>query len=200
MKYLELRSLGIVAALVVLGYVDLQEGDPPSDQAARTGQSAQTEKSSLPPQKTASVPAGTKIDIRVEENIRIDKNATGGLFTATLRGPLIFANNLLAPSRCRIIGQLTGMSTAGRASEVTVALRKLEVDGKEYEIDTLPVKLTVSSRKGPDQPGGTASAETIGALTGIESSPPHVVIGIGSRVMFTLASPLELPVIRKLGR
>src|SRR6185369_856358 len=85
--------------------------------------------------ETITVPAGTKLRIRLEEPISTERNSPGDIFRASLDGPLAVKGKLLAPSRSAVTGQLTQVSgssgrVAGGAS-LTLALRTLMVDGKE---------------------------------------------------------------------
>jgi len=129
---------------------------------------------------TVHIPAGTRINIRLEEDIRTrpEKDISGDGFTAVLYGPLIVGTNFLAPSRSKIIGQLTqatGHDGAEAHGQLRMVLRKLLVNGKEYDIATDPVFLDL----------------------GIQGSP--IVYGPESQFTFTLSDPLELPVIRSMG-
>ena len=139
--------------------------------------------------ETAIVPAGTRIDIRLQETISTEKNLPGDHFTASLRGPLIADVKFLAPSRC------TG------SAKLTMVLRKLVVAGKEYDLETKPLTLAVHSTKKEEAVviARSAAAETIGAITGITARDTDAVIGPESRFTFTLSGPLELPVIRMMG-
>ena len=154
--------------------------------------------------ETAIVPAGTRIDIRLQETISTEKNLPGDHFTASLRGPLIADVKFLAPSRCKIIGQLINVEEPGQvkgSAKLTMVLRKLVVAGKEYDLETKPLTLAVHSTKKEEAVviARSAAAETIGAITGITARDTDAVIGPESRFTFTLSGPLELPVIRMMG-
>ena len=155
--------------------------------------------------ETAILPAGTRIDIRLQETISTEYNSPGDHFTASLRGPLIADVKLLAPSRCEIIGQLIDVEEPGQvkgSAKLTMVLRKLVVDGKEYDLATEPLTLAAHSTKKEEAAviaGSRATEETIGAITGITARDKDAVIGPESRFTFTLSGPLELPVIRMMG-
>jgi len=132
-----------------------------------------------PRSDTAHVPAGTSIHIRLKEAIRTEGEVPEERFTAVLYGPLIVGNRFLAPSRSKIIGQLTEGRGPNGAEGHALVLRKLLVNGREYDLITEPVTL-VSTGRGLPITGNIHTLET--------------------QFTFRLSSPLELPVIRMLER
>ena len=168
----------------------------------------------LPSPETATVPAGTRMDIRLQDTISSEKSSPGDRFTASLRGPLIADAQLLAPSRCKLIGQIIQVERSDGvegSSKLTVVLEKLTVNGKEYNLETQPLTLVARSTKTKDAAGigrRRAAGKTIGAITGKAKSAAigagfteerPVSYGPETRFTFTLSRPLELPVIRKMG-
>ena len=155
--------------------------------------------------ETAILPAGTRIDIRLQETISTEKTLPGDHFTASLRGPLIADVKYLAPSRCKIIGQLINVEEPGQvkgSAKLTMVLRKLVVAGKEYDLETEPITLAAHGTKKEEAAviaGSRATEETIGAITGINDTEKATVIGTESQFTFTLSGPLEMLVIRTMG-
>jgi len=131
---------------------------------------------SQPPQswmlkpETATLPTGTKIYVRLEQAIHSEQNSAGDHFTASLAGTLAIDDKVLAPSRSKVIGQLTDVKESGRVkgfAQLTMVLQTLIVEGKEYN------------------------------LLATKGAP--VAYGPESWFTFTLSSPLELHVLRKIG-
>lgn len=217
MKHLKRITMGCgIAAIAFLScaWVGRQIGGISSNARAADQQS-------FPPQftlqrgsETALVPAGTRINIRLKEPTGPEKHSAGDRFTASLYGPLIVGSKFLAPSRCKIIGQWTQMDEAGRSiggARWTLVLRKLIVNGKEYDLDTEPLELAAvtsnekevaviaaSAASGAVNRVDVGGALTTGHMTATKRVPeadkPE------ARLTFNLSSPLELPVIRTMGR
>lgn len=132
---------------------------------------------------TAYVPAGTRINIRLKETIRTEEAIAGDRFTAVLYGPLIVGAQFLAPSRSKIMGQLTharGPGTLGGPAQLAMVLQSLLVNGKGYNLATDPVALARAGRRQPIQRDQEA-------------------FGPEAQFTFMLSQPLELPVIRTMG-
>ena len=164
--------------------------------------------------ETALVPAGTRINIRLEKPSSREKRSAGDRFTASLYGPLIVDGKLLASSRCQVIGQWTQGEESSRVnggSRSTAVLRKLVVNGNEYDIDTEPLELaefTAQKRVAAEIAGGAAAGAVIGgASVGGDSTTAYrkTIKRITEAHepeawwTFTLSSPAELPVIRTMG-
>ncbi|OFV96474.1 MAG: hypothetical protein A3F68_06120 [Acidobacteria bacterium RIFCSPLOWO2_12_FULL_54_10] len=176
--------------------------------------------------ETATIPSGTTIQIRLEEAISTEKNYSGDRFTASLNGPLIIDGNYVAPSRSQVIGQLIDVEPSGRVegrARMTLELRKLIIDNSEYEIATEPKTLVAKSTKKKDAKiiaGSAALGAAIGAIAGggkgaaigagvgggsgtgyvLATKGDPVAYGSEAKFTFTLAQPLELPVIRKMDK
>ncbi len=175
--------------------------------------------------ETVTAPAGTKIYIRLEQAIHSERNSPGDQFTASLNGPLVMDGKVLAPSRSKVIGRLTDVKPSGRVegrARVTMVLAKLMVDGTDYDLETQPLTLVARSTQKKDAAviaGGAAAGAVIGAITGggkgaaigagvgagsgtgyvLATKGAPVAYGPESRFSFTLSSPVELPVLRKIG-
>ena len=172
----------------------------------------------------ATVPSGTKIAIRLEEAVGTEKNLSGNHFAASLAAPLWIDNQLLAHSRTKVIGQLIQVRKSGRVegqASLTMVLRKLIINGKEYVLETEPITLVAQSTKKKDAAviaGGAAAGAVIGAIAGggnaaaigagigggsgtgyvLSTKGEPVAYGPESMFTFTLSRPITLPVIRKL--
>ena len=151
--------------------------------------------------ETATVPAGTRIQIRLEEAIDPERKLSGERFDASLYGPLWIDGKFLAPSRSKVIGQLIEVKPgrAIRHSSLTIVLRELILNRQEYRFETLP--LTIGATADPNV--GAAVGSAIGSAIGVEprqftmASP--IANGSQSLLTLTLSLPVELPVIRRVG-
>ena len=176
-------------------------------------------------QEAVTVPTGTRIHIRLENAVSTKSNSSGDRFSATLDGPLTVDDKVLAPSRSKIVGQLTQVTQSGRIkgrARMTMVLRKMVVDNKEYDLSTRPLTLVAPSTKKRDAlliAGSSAFGAIIGALAGagkgaaigagigggsgtgfvLATRGKPVAYGPEARFTFTLAEPMQLPAHSKAG-
>ena len=169
------------------------------------------------------VPADTKIPIRLEQAISTERNSPGDSFTASLDAPLMVDGKVVAPSHSRVEGQIIQVKESGRVegrASMTLVLRKLVVDNKEYDLDTLPITRVAQSTKKKDAAiigGGAAAGAIIGALAGggkgaaigagvgggsgtgyvLATKGAPVAYGPEARFTFFLSKPVELPVYKQ---
>jgi hypothetical protein len=167
-----------------------------------------------------TLPVETKIAIRLKQGISTEKNSAGDAFTGWLDGPLTIDGKTVAPARSKVTGKLTQVKDAGRVeglASLTMVLHTIEVDGEEYDLETLPLSRVARATKKKDAAiiGGSAAAgavigaiagggkgAAIGAGVGGGSGTGYVLATKGepvefspeTRLTFYLSEPLELPV------
>jgi hypothetical protein len=172
---------------------------------------------------TASVPAETKINIRLENAIDSEKNSSGDRFTASLDGSLMSNGKVLAPSHSIVSGRLSNVKESGRVkgrASITMVLDKLTIDGTTYDLHTHALTLVARSTVKKDSKviaGGAAAGALIGALAGggkgaaigagvgggsgtgyvLATKGAPVRYGPETRFTFRLSQAVELPVIGK---
>ena len=172
--------------------------------------------------ETETIEAGTKIHIRLVDSVSSERDTTGKNFAATLDRPLMVNGKVLAPAGSTVVGQLTNVKDAGRVSgraSLTMALRKLVVNDKEYDLKTPPLTFVARSTKKKDAAiiaGSSAVGAAIGAIAGggkgaaigagvaggsgtgyvLATKGEPVAYGPEARLTFTLSEQLVLPVLR----
>ena len=173
-----------------------------------------TSPSTVASREMATLPAGTKLAIRLINPISPERNPSEVGFTAELYGPLIVDNNYLARSRSEILGQIERPKASGPLVEhgdLIMVLQKLIVDGYEYDLETEPVLLV--SEGSADRPVEDAGAndgadELMLTILGrnlrtdrpLTATYDHgLAYRFAPQLTFTLSSPAELPVIRRMG-
>ena len=229
MKHWKLIGAGAgIAATALLSFALLGRRDPTA--AANDAASATPQKKpflsrlSLRPEMIM-VPADTKIPIRLEQAISTERNSPGDSFTASLNAPLMVDGKVVAPSHSRVEGQIIQVKESGRVegrASMTLVLRKLVVDNKEYDLDTLPITRVARSTKKKDATiigGGAAAGAIIGAIAGggkgaaigagvgggsgtgyvLATKGAPVAYGPEARFTFFLSKPVELPVYKQSG-
>ena len=170
--------------------------------------------------ETVVIPAGTRIQIRLDHGINTAKNSPGDDFTASLNGPIMIDGKLVAPSGSKVIGELTQVKESGRVegrASLTMELREIVVEGEAYDLNTKPLTLVAPGTKKKDAAiiaGGAAAGAVIGAIAGggkgaaigagvgggagsgyvLSTKGKEVAYGPEARFTFTLTEPVELPV------
>jgi hypothetical protein len=166
------------------------------------------------------VPAGTKIEVRLDHGISTDKNSPGDSIAASLNAPLVIDGKTLAPVGSKVIGQLTSVKESGRIrgrANLTMVLQELQVGENQYELSTNPITLVAPGTKKRDAEiiGGSAAAgSAIGAIAGggvgaaigagigagsgsgvvLATKGKDLSYGPEARFTFTLSEPIRLPV------
>ena len=225
-QHWKLLAASGIAATALLSYSLIGRRDSSVSADGAAGNAAQKGSflSKLPWQpEMVTVPTDTKIPIRLGQSIHSEKNSPGDSFTAFLDGPLTVEGKMVAPSHSKVIGQLIHAKESGRIqgrASLTMVLRKLIVDGKEYEIATVPMTRIAPSTKKKDAAiiaGGAAAGAVIGAIAGggkgaaigagvgggsgtgyvLATKGAPVVYGPETRFVFVLSEPMTLPVYKQ---
>ncbi len=111
-----------------------------------------------------TVPAGTRILIRMVDSIDTTKQTKGYRFTATLETNLQAEDTVVAPRGTTLYGRLVGASSAGRmsgSSELTLELTDIVINGTAY-----PLLTSTYEVKGKGEGGNTAKKVVGGAGLG----------------------------------
>ena len=224
MKHWKLIGAGAgIAAAAALSFSLLKPGDPSASEDSASPNPPENKslfsRFSREPERV-TLPANAKLPIRLEHAISSEKNSSGDSFTGWLDGPLTVDGKVVAPSHSKIIGRLAQVKDSGRVEGVaslTMVLEKLVVDGKEYDLETLPVTRVARRTRKKDAAiiGGSAAAgAVIGAIAGggkgaaigagvgggsgtgyvLATKGEPVAYGPEARFTFFLSQPLEMPV------
>jgi hypothetical protein len=136
-----------------------------------------------PPQSQITVPAGTRILVRMVDSIDSTKNKAGDKFTATLETNLMAVDKVAAPKGATVYGRLASASSAGRmsgSSQLTLELTDIVIRGTAY-----PVLTSSYEVKGKGEGGSTAKKVVGGAglgalIGGIAGGGKGAAIGAAS--------------------
>jgi hypothetical protein len=136
-----------------------------------------------PPQSKVTVPAGTRILVRMVNSIDSTKNKAGDKFTATLETNLMAVDTVVVPKGATVYGRLSSASSAGRmsgSSQLTLELTDIVIRGTAYPILTSNYEV-----KGKGEGGNTAKKVVGGAglgalIGGIAGGGKGAAIGAAS--------------------
>ncbi len=126
----------------------------------------------VPNEVKMTVPAGTEMSVRVNDEISSEKVAAGDNFTATLDSPVYVGENIVIPARADVQGRVVEVKSAGKfagRSELILKLTRLSYNGRSYNIDTNTWEKYGSSRgknTAAKVGGGAAIGAVIGAIAG----------------------------------
>lgn len=193
---LALTSLWLLPAHRVSG----QDTPPP--------QTSQDQPSSSNAPDTITLPEGTVISVRIADKINSSHNQAGDIFTGTVDPSVLVDNRVVIPrgteAHLLMVKDKKGGRLHGNA-EVQVELISLVIDGKKIDADSDVVKKkkgALSTKATAEiKPGAVGAAEVgasvnpigavaMGGIAVLKSA--KVEMKPGSRIPFTLASPLTL--------
>jgi hypothetical protein len=123
-------------------------------------------------EKTVTVPAGTRILIRMGNSIDSSKQKAGYRFTASLETNLQANNMVVAPRGSTVYGRLASASSAGRtsgSSDLGLELTDILINGTSYPLLTNTYKIQGSgegSKTAKKTVGGAGLGALVGGLAG----------------------------------
>lgn len=133
-----IRSLSVYAVSLVLAL-----SAAPLDAFAGAAARATTATYAAPalPQSTkkVTVPAGTRILVRMIDNIDSKTQVTGSRFSASLETSIQVDDIIVAPRGTKVYGQLVNAKSAGKmsgSSELALELTDIVINGKSYPLLT----------------------------------------------------------------
>jgi hypothetical protein len=135
------------------------------------------------PRSTISIPAGTVLDVRLEETLDTKRNRPGDRFTATLMRPIVLDGRTVIPKGTPFTGHLTESKASGRfkgRALMSLNLDSFELNGRRHEIRTTHVGRESGGHKKRNWVligGGSGVGSAIGAIAG---GPAGALIGAGA--------------------
>ena len=131
----------------------------------------------------AVLPKGTSIHVRLTDSIRVDFHRAGGSFNGVLDRAIKIDDQVLAPEKSRVIGQVTKLAAADKADDtiqIELVLRKLQIGGQTIPLETETLEFTV--------PRGTEALAIYREL----AVDPDVIYRPATRLTFKLSKPVRL--------
>jgi hypothetical protein len=213
---------GIIWAATILSMLALGNHCSTATAFTATLPDTSTAAAASSPQNTKriTVPAGTRILIRMIDSVDSSKQKAGYRFTATLETNLQAEDVVVAPRGTTVYGHLASASSAGKmkgSSQLTLELTDIVINGTAY-----PLLTSTYEVKGKGEGGNTAKkviggaglgaliggiagggkGAGIGALVGVAGGTAiaaskkgeQLVIPSESLLEFRLEQPVALPV------
>jgi hypothetical protein len=120
----------------------------------------------------ANLPAGTRVSVRVSENLSSETAKVGDRFHGVLAAPVVVNGRTMFPQGAEVAGQVTAVKRSGRLSspgELTLALRTIRSGGRTYAVAANPFLIKGESHTKSNVTkigGGTAIGALLGGIFG----------------------------------
>jgi hypothetical protein len=165
----------------------------PAEQATRpaeaTPQSPQTASAAPAPAKlrTLSVPAGTRLRVRMADSLDARRSAVDDRFAAMLEAPLVIEGVTIAPAGSKVYGKVAEAKIAGpMGSQLKLELTELMISGQTLEILTGTHQLVEAAAANADPAKPAPAAEA--------PAPAADRIPGGTVLEFRLLQPFQVGV------
>jgi outer membrane lipoprotein SlyB len=158
-------STAAILVGMVITYPHLGEG---SRTAERSALLSMTANSAAQSKKKITVPAGTRILIRMIDSIDSSKQKTGYRFRASLESNLQAEDVVVAPRGNMVYGRLAQASSAGKmsgSSQLTLELTEIVINGTAYPLLTSTYEIK-GKGEGKKTAGKVVGGAGLGALIG----------------------------------
>lgn len=134
-------------------------------------------------QRKITVPAGTRILVRMVDSVDSSKQQVGYRFTANLETNLQVDNTVVAPRGTTLYGRLANAKSAGRMSggaELTLELTDIVINGTAYPLLTSTYEMR-SQGQGSNTAKKVVGGAGLGALIGgLAGGGKGAAIGLGA--------------------
>jgi outer membrane lipoprotein SlyB len=158
-------STAAILVGMVITYPHLGEG---SRTAERSALLSMTANSAAQSKTKITVPAGTRILIRMIDSIDSSKQKTGYRFKASLESNLQAEDVVVAPRGNMVYGRLAQASSAGKmsgSSQLTLELTEIVINGTAYPLLTSTYEIK-GKGEGKKTAGKVVGGAGLGALIG----------------------------------
>jgi hypothetical protein len=122
--------------------------------------------------KPITIPAGTKLNIRLVQGIDVDASAAGQTFKATIDDPVMMGGSIVIPRGATAVVQAAKVEQSGKmkgSDKITLKLNSISFGGKAYPITTEYVESKGSGegkKTGRKVAGGAGLGAIVGGIAG----------------------------------
>jgi hypothetical protein len=166
-------KISFVAGVLTLALAGCQKTEPGTAADSSSPSSSQASAPSAPPAPVAvRVPAGTTLEVRVDQALSTERNREGDKFRATLEVPVAIEGREVLPRGARVAGHVTTSRPSGRLegrAVIGITLDSVDRNGQAVPISTsLDTKTSEAHKKRNIEliGGGAAAGALIGGLLG----------------------------------
>jgi hypothetical protein len=93
----------------------------------------------VPPPQKVTIPAGTQLNVRLNEELSSEKAQVGDVFHGSISSPITINDQTVIPNTADIEGRVVDVKSAGRfagQSDLVLQLTRLQMNGKSYNLQT----------------------------------------------------------------
>ena len=113
-------------------------------------------------QQTVTVPAGSRLMVKMADGVDSEQNQVGDRFRGTLEANLMAGNTVVAPKGTTVFGRLLTAESAGRSGgRLEFDLTDIVINGQTYSLSTGSNEV-----QGATSSGGTGTGARTGAAVG----------------------------------
>lgn len=144
----------------------------PADSSSGSGNDSASNTPSTPPPppvpQKITVPAGTQLSIRLNDEVNSEKAQVGDVFHGSISAPVSIDEQTVIPTTADVEGRVVDVKSAGRfagQSVLTLELTKLTMGGKSYSLQTSQWTKSGSGR-GKSTAAKVGGGAAVGAVLG----------------------------------
>ncbi len=157
---------------------------PPPAQSATVREPEAPVAPAPPPPNQVTIPAGSKISVRLGQTLSTEQAKVGDSFVATLDQPLVVEGFVLAERGARVTGKITASDPGGKVKGVSLLGLELTsfrtADGQTVEIKTVEFRKEAASSTKDDAAKVAVGAGVGAAIGAIFGGGKGAAIGAGS--------------------
>ena len=162
--------IAVAAGILTCGLTGCQKTGVDSAASASPGSAALAASAARP--APIELPAGTKLEVRIEEALSTARNRAGDKFDASLEVPVVIGGRQALPKGARVAGHVTTSSPSGRLkgrAVIGITLDSIEQNRRMVPITTSLDTRTSAAHKKHNLGfigGGAGAGALIGAIAG----------------------------------
>lgn len=144
----------------------------PAESSSGSGNDSASNAPSTPPPPAVpqkiTVPAGTQLSIRLNDEVNSEKAQVGDVFHGSISSPVAIDDQTAIPTTADVEGRVVDVKSAGRfagQSVLTLELTKLTMNGKSYSLQTSQWTKSGSGR-GKSTAAKVGGGAAVGAVLG----------------------------------
>ena len=121
-----------------------------------------------PPPQKITIPSGTQLSIRLNDEVNSEKAQVGDVFHGSVSAPITIDDQTVIPTSADVEGRVVEVKSAGRfagQSVLTLELTKLTMNGRSYSLQTSQWSKSGSGR-GKSTAAKVGGGAAVGAVLG----------------------------------
>lgn len=138
------------------------------------------------PTDANAIPAGTRLEVTLDQSLGTRTSSVDDEFSATVRAPVVAQNGqVVVPAGAKVTGRVTGLQKserAGQAAAIRLDFQRLTFGGRSYPFEARIVATDLEERSATrdetlrDAAAGAAAGAVLGAVIG-EGELQSILIG-----------------------